>query len=107
LKRATECKQRWEHWKKTGWRPNDEQRPWTQREIELLGTARDDDITRQIERSRQAVRKKRMILDIPSVQHRPWTEADDEIVWRLRPIAAALKLRRSLHAVYGRRRKLK
>jgi len=30
------------------WHPNDEQRPWTQREIDLLGTARDVDVARLI-----------------------------------------------------------
>ncbi len=104
--RSREGKRRWKRWKETGWRPNDEQRPWTQREIELLGTGRDVDVARMIDRSRQAVRHKRRILGIPSVQHRPWTETDDQIVLTLLPVAAALRLRRTLEAIYGRRKKL-
>jgi hypothetical protein len=105
-KRSRQGKRRWKRWKETGWRPNDEQRPWTKREIDLLGTARDVDVARMIDRSRQAVRHKRRILGIPSVQHRPWTEADDRIVFTLSPAAAALRLRRTLHAIYGRRKKI-
>jgi hypothetical protein len=105
-KRSMQGKRRWKRWTEAGWRPNDEQRPWTKREIDLLGTARDLDVARLIDRSRQAVRHKRRILGIPSVQHRRWTEADDRIVLTLSPAAAALRLRRSLHAIYGRRKKL-
>ena len=104
--RSKRMKRSWKKWKKTGWRPNDEQRPWTRREIELLGTAPDVEVARFLDRSRMAVRHKRRVEGIPACQWRPWTAAEDEIVKTLRPVVAATKLRRSLEAVYGRRKKL-
>jgi hypothetical protein len=85
---------------------NGEMRPWTAREVELLGKAPDAEVAQLIERSRRAVRHKRMLEGIPSIQHRPWTAKEDKLVLRLRPVVAAFRLRRTLVAVYARRRKL-
>jgi hypothetical protein len=43
-KQSRQEKRRWKRWKKTGWHANDEQRPWTQREVDLLGTAREREV---------------------------------------------------------------
>ena len=83
-KLSRNAKKRWKGWKETGWLPNDDRPAWTQREIDLLGTAPDVAVARMIDRSRQAVRHKQRELGIRSVQWRPWTLEDDKIVLKLR-----------------------
>ena len=83
-------------------------RPWTESEIQLLGTQPDADVGRIIGRPGKAVWAKRRALGIaaPPLLVRYWTEAEDEVV-RCRPVAEAARLlKRTAMAVRIRRRKL-
>lgn len=83
-------------------------RPWTDTEIQLLGTKPDAEVGRLIGRPGKAVWAKRRALGIatPPLLVRYWTEGEDEVV-RCRSVSEAAKvLKRTEMAVRIRRRKL-
>lgn len=68
-------------------------RPWTDAELQLLGTQPDADVGRLIGRPGKAVWAKRRALGVadPPSLVRHWTEAEDEVV-RSQTLAEAAKL---------------
>ena len=83
-------------------------RPWTEAEIQLLGTKPDADVGRLIGRPGKAVWAKRRALGIadPPSLVRPWTEEENKVVLSHSVGEAAKILNRSVMAVRIRRRKL-
>ena len=83
-------------------------RPWTNSEIQLLGTKPDFDIGRLIGRPGKAVWAKRNALAIaaPESTGRRWTDEEDKVVRSHPASEAAQKLNRTVTAVQIRARKL-
>ena len=83
-------------------------RPWTQAEIQALGTKPDADVGRLIGRPGKAVWAKRKALSIPDPPSlvRAWNESEDKIVLSRAIPEAAKFLDRTVMAVRIRRRKL-
>ncbi|MBI3870009.1 MAG: hypothetical protein HY299_15910 [Verrucomicrobia bacterium] len=83
-------------------------RPWTQAEIQALGTKPDADVGRLIGRPGKAVWAKRKALRIPDPPSlvRAWKESEDKIVLSRAIPEAAKFLNRTVMAVRIRRRKL-
>jgi hypothetical protein len=91
---------------RTGRHINPDLRLWTDKEDKLLGTARDENIARQINRSRAAVRSRRNILGIPAwnvTYSRPWTAAEEAQLGVVPDRQLAKKLKRTFSAVQARR----
>lgn len=83
-------------------------RPWTDAEIQLLGTKPDAEVGRLIGRPGKAVWAKRQalgIVDAPSLV-RSWTDDEDKVVLSHSVAEAAQALNRTLVAVQMRRGKL-
>jgi hypothetical protein len=90
---------------RTGRHINPDLRLWTDKEDKFLGTARDENIARQINRSRAAVRSRRNILGIPAwnvTYSRPWT-TEEEALGVVPDRQLAKKLKRTFIAVQARR----
>jgi len=83
-------------------------RPWTENEIQLLGTKPDAEVGRLIGRSKKAIGLKRFTLGIAMTISlvRRWTNADDQVVLSRPTAEAAALLKRKPMAVVARRRKL-
>jgi hypothetical protein len=83
-------------------------RPWTDAEIQLLGTKPDAELGRIIGRPGKAVWAKRQalgIVDAPSLV-RPWTDKEDKVLISHSVVEAAQALNRTVVAVKIRRTKL-
>jgi hypothetical protein len=82
--------------------------PWTDAEIQLLGTKPDADVGRLIGRPGKAVWAKRRALGIsdPPSLVRSWTEEEDKVVLSLPVPEAAKSINRTVVAVKIRRAKL-
>jgi hypothetical protein len=83
-------------------------RPWTDEEIQLLGTKPDAEVGQLIGRPGKAVWAKRQALGIvnaPSLV-RPWTDEEDKVVLALPVAEAAQSVQRTVVAVKIRRTKL-
>jgi len=83
-------------------------RPWTEAEVQLLGTKPDADVGRLIGRPGKAVWAKRQAMGIPDPPSlvRLWTEEEDKVVLSRPVIEAAQVLNRTKEAVKIRRGKL-
>jgi hypothetical protein len=91
---------------RTGRHINPDLRLWSEKEDKLLGTARDEQIARQINRSRGAVRARRNILGIPAwnvTYSRPWTAKEEALLGVVPDRLLAEKLKRTFIAVQARR----
>jgi hypothetical protein len=81
-------------------------RLWTEREIKLLGTAPDEDIARQIGRSKTAVKGRRNSFGIPAWNLSyfcPWSPEEDALLGVVPDRLLAKKLKRTFAAVQARR----
>jgi hypothetical protein len=81
-------------------------RLWSDEEEKLLGTARDEDVARQINRSKAAVQARRNFLGIPALNYlysRPWTEEEDLLLGVVPDRVLAKRLNRTFLAVQARR----
>lgn len=81
---------------------------WTQREVELLGTATDREVARRIKRSYRAVLKKRHLLRVPAFyqqQHR-WTRRELAWLGRLPDAEISRRLNIARNTVAAKRRAL-
>lgn len=84
-------------------------KPWTKREIKLLGTDTDAAIAKQIGRTHSAVTNKRLELDLPpAIPHeREWTPSELKLLGTMSDLALAEQLGcRRLH-VFRKRKSLK
>src|SRR5262245_23082791 len=83
-------------------------RPWTDSEIQLLGTKPDGDVGRLIGRPGKAVWAKRHAMGIPDPPSlvRLWTEEEDRVALSRSVSDAAQALNRTKEAVKIRRAKL-
>ncbi|MGO8696348.1 MAG: hypothetical protein ACLQVY_01325 [Limisphaerales bacterium] len=91
---------------RTGRHINPHLRLWTSKEDELLGTADDAKIARQINRSLAAVQSRRSILGIPAwnfTYSRPWTAKEEALLGVVADRVLAKKLKRTFLAVQTRR----
>jgi hypothetical protein len=95
-----------ERMERTGRHINPALRLWTVKEDDLLGTARDEQIARRIDRSEDAVRARRNILGIPAWHasySKPWTPEEDALLGVVPDRALAKRLKRTFLAVQARR----
>jgi hypothetical protein len=91
---------------RTGRHINPDLRLWTGEEDRLLGTARDEEIALQINRTPDAVRARRNILGIPACNvtySRPWTAKEEALLGVVPDRLLAKKLNRTFIAVQARR----
>jgi hypothetical protein len=91
---------------RTGRHINPDLRLWSDKEDKLLGTARDEKIASQINRTKSAVRARRNILGIPAWNvsySRPWTKAEEALLGVVPDRELAKKLGRTFLAVQARR----
>lgn len=91
---------------RTGRHINPDLRLWSDKEDKLLGTARDEKIASQINRTKSAVRARRNILGIPAWNvsySRPWTTAEEALLGVVPDRELAKKLGRTFLAVQARR----
>ena len=91
---------------RTGRHINPDLRLWTDREDNLLGTGRDEQIARQLKRSQSAVRARRNILGIPAwnaTYSRPWTPDEEALLGVVPDRVLAKRLKRTFAAVQARR----
>jgi hypothetical protein len=91
---------------RTGRHINPDLRLWSDKEDKLLGTARDEIIARQINRTKGAVRARRNILGIPAWNvsySRPWTTAEEALLGVVPDRVLAKRLGRTFLAVQARR----
>lgn len=91
---------------KTGRALNPALRLWTEMEDKLLGTARDENIARRINRSKFAVTARRQNLGIPAwnvCYARPWSPQEDALLGVVPDRLLAKKLKRTFLAVQARR----
>jgi hypothetical protein len=86
---------------RTGRHINPALRLWSGKEDRLLGTAGDEQIAHQINRSRDAVRARRNILGIPAwnvIYSRPWTAKEEALLGVVPDRALAKRLSRTFLA---------
>jgi hypothetical protein len=106
LKRPATSQLMRERMAKTGRPLNPVLRLWTEMEDKLLGTARDEDFARQINRSKLAVKGRRNTLGIPAWNlsyPRPWSPKDDALLGVVPDRQLAKRLKRTFAAVQARR----
>jgi hypothetical protein len=84
-------------------------RPWSAREIGLIGTMPDSDVARMIGRRYEAVRDKRGALEIPyrNPRYDWWTREELKLLEKLPDDEVSKRTGRSLHAVKLKRFKMR
>jgi len=81
-------------------------RPWSLKEIKLLGTARDKEVARRLGRTIQSVRMQRRKLRIAAVPWgRAWTHDELKLLGKLPDSVVAAKTGRVLTSVWAERQK--
>ena len=91
---------------RTGRHINPNLRLWSDKEDKLLGTARDEEIARRINRTVTAVRARRNFLGIPAWNasySRPWTPAEEALLGVVPDRVLAKRMGRTFAAVQARR----
>jgi hypothetical protein len=80
-------------------------KPWTKRELALLGTRPDAEVARLIRRTFGTVWQKRRSIGIPqpSLRFRKWTPAEDKLVGTAPDAEIARRLNRTITAIKSRR----
>src|SRR5437867_713071 len=83
------------------------QRPWTEQEVELLGTKPDDVLAVELNRTLWSVRVKRVkagiLLRVPAEDVRPWLPEEDRLLGTCPDDEAATRLGRTQDAITTRR----
>jgi hypothetical protein len=91
---------------RTGRHVNPDLRLWTEKEEKLLGTARDAVIARKLNRTKGAVRARRLALGIPArnaTYSKPWMPEEDALLGVIPDRELASRLKRTFLAVQARR----
>jgi hypothetical protein len=82
-------------------------RPWTAKELRLLGTKADEEVAKRIGRTRQAVRVQRLRAGLPRVippgGRREWDDAELGALARMSDVEVARHTGRTLKAVRVKR----